>query len=108
MKTRFAQLDRVPSRERRQCFWKVLPPRHPCSANEHWNDADFALERSDDFYAHKILFVIEATLTRRIGCTQPVRADRYDSDVTSADLTVDCFDEVFARLDLVDIDEDLI
>ena len=83
-------------------------PRHPCSANEDWNDADVALECSDDFHTHKILFVVEATLTRRIGCTQPVGADRYDSDVTSADFAVDHFDEVFAGLDLIDIDEDLI
>src|SRR5438874_13778024 len=79
-----------------------------CSANEDWNDADFALERRDDFHTHKILFIVEATLTRRIGYMQPVGSDRYDSDVTSADFAVDRFDEVFARLDLVDIDEDLV
>ena len=85
-----------------------MPPRHPCSANEDWNDADFALECSDDFHTHKILFVVEATLTCRIGCMQPVGPDRYDSDVTSADFAVDHLHEVFARLNLVDIDEDLI
>ena len=35
-------------------------------------------------------------------------ADSYESDVTSADFAVDHFDEVFARLDLINIDEDLI
>jgi len=56
----------------------------------------------------KSLFVVEATLTRLIGCTQPVRADRYNSDVTGADFAVDHFDEVFAGLDLVDVHENLI
>ena len=35
-------------------------------------------------------------------------ADRYDSDVTSANFAVDHFDEVFARVDLIDIHENLI
>jgi len=107
VKTRFAQLDRIPSRERCQCFWKILPPPHPYSAKEDWDDPNVALECSDDFHARKILFVVE-TLTRRHRWHQPVGADRDDSDVTSAAFAVDHFHEVFARLDLVDIDEDLV
>src|SRR5262245_23960239 len=108
METRFAQLDGVPSRERCHSFREFVLSRHMCSAYEDWNDADFALECSDDFHAHKILFVVEATLTRLIGCMEPVGADQYDSDVTRADFAVDRFDEVFARLDSIDIDENLV
>ena len=85
-----------------------MRPGHPRSANEDWNDADFALEYSDDFHAHKIPLIVETTPTRCIDWTQPVGADRYNSDVTSADFAVDHFDEVFAGVNLVDIDKDLV
>jgi hypothetical protein len=41
------------------------------------------------------------------ACSQ-LGADQYESDVTSADFAVDCFEEIFAGLDLIDIDEDLV
>src|SRR5262249_32250845 len=108
METRFTQLDRIPSRKRCQCFWKIFFSRHLCSANENRNDTDLSLECSDDFHTYKILFVVEAALTRCISCPQPLGSDRYDSDVASADFAVDHFDEVFAGLDLIDIDENLV
>jgi hypothetical protein len=81
--------------------------RHLGPLDQDRDEADVAVQRRLDLEPHEILGIIEAPPPVLVGDREPLPADQCEEHVTASHRIGDHLDEVVARLDGVDVLEDL-
>jgi hypothetical protein len=100
-------LDCLSTGEGRQPCWQFLWRRHLGVVDENGNDSNIvSIQGGLDLEPNKVLWVIDASHLVGIGDREPLGPDQCEEHLAGAHCRLDPFDEVVARLDVVDILED--
>ncbi len=108
VETGVGNLDGLPLRQGLQPVRQFLGTRHARAVHENRNDANVAFKRRLDLDAHEILGIVDASSLLVVADSQPLPADHRHQRIAGADALRQDTYEIEARLDIVDIEEDMI
>ena len=97
----------VAAGQKGQALRQILPARHDRALDQDRDDPHAAGQGGLDFQPDDVVGIVEPPGAALIGGGQPVRADDCQQHPAGRDRAEDFLGEVHARLDRVDIDEDL-
>jgi hypothetical protein len=88
---------------------EIGTPRHSGPLHKHWDDFYVSFKGAGDFQPYQIRRVIYApnTGSRRVGGTQPFTANHRNQPIANSDCLLNNLDKVQARLDGIDVHENL-
>jgi hypothetical protein len=78
-------LDPLSAGELLEAVRQLLGPGHGRAVDKDRDDANAALKRRLNLYAHKVMGVVETTLVSRVGAGGPTRADYGDESLAFTD-----------------------
>src|SRR5271166_6628256 len=98
-------LDPLPPRQTLQAVGQFARLGHCRAVDKNGNDTNVAFERSLNLDPDKIIRIVETTPI--VGAGSPVPSDDRDKRVTSADAISQNVEPINAKVDIVDIEEDV-
>ena len=101
-------LQSVSASEAAQGLRQLIGPRHAGPLQQHGDDPHLAIKGSLDLESHEVILILKTTAALGVDRGRPLSADEGQKHVARADRLVDHIDEVHARLDRVDVHEDLV
>ena len=97
----------MPTRESPQRLGELFRPWHCGALDEHRNDTNVALDPRRYLESYEVLGVVEPPGSLRVATVEPLVTDQGDEYIAGPDRLVDVLDEVGARLNRVDVHEDV-
>jgi len=74
----------------------------------NWDHSDVALERGSRFLADEIIWILEPAAAFRFRGAKPTSTDNRNQHVAGPDVLFDCRNKIDSRIQIIDIDENLI
>src|ERR1700674_5214846 len=102
-----AKLERVPAGQALEVLRQLGFDRHVGAIDEHRDYRNVALERRGDLDADVIPVALEPLSALLVLRLEPMRSDQRQQHVALRDLGIELLDKIEARLDGVDIDEEV-
>ena len=86
-----------------EAIGKLIGLRNPRAFQKDRNDADAALQRGLNLDAHEVSGTVQASIAVLVTRIEPAKTNNRKEHVTLGDFLVDCFDEVGAKRNGVDV-----
>ena len=87
---------------------RLLAARQRCSANKDRDNPHIAAQCGLDFKAHKVLGVVEPPMAGPVGDVEPAVTDEGEQHLAGANCVLDDPEKVVARVDGVDVFENVV
>ena len=101
------KLKRLPTRQAFEILRQFVLSGHLGAVNEYRDHGNVALERPSDLDADIVLVALNPAPPLLVLSCHPMRPDKRKQHVALRDLGIKLLDEIAARLDGVDIDEEI-